>query len=55
MGPDVVIGIGPLFKLVIVPLQVQVDIINFIELLPMCPVCSFYPSVQFGRAPRKLK
>jgi hypothetical protein len=55
VGPDVIIGIGPLFKLVVVPLQVQVDIIDFIEPLPMCPVRSFHSPIQFRRARREFK
>ncbi len=55
MGPNVIIGIGPLLQLMVVPLQVQVDVVDFIKLLPMRPVRPFHSSIQFGRTTGKLE
>jgi hypothetical protein len=55
MGPDVIIGIGPLFELLVVLFQLQVDIVDFIKLLPVRPVRPLDSSVQFERPRRKFK
>ncbi len=48
-------GVSPIFQLPVMFLQVEVDVVDFIELLPVCPVRPFHLSVQFGRVGRKLK
>jgi len=48
MGPDIVVGIMPLFQLPIMPLQGEIDIFHLIKLLSMSPIGPFHPAVELG-------
>jgi len=53
MGPDIVIDVRPRFKLLVMSLEVQIDVINLIKLLPMGPIRPLNVAVELGRPRRK--